>query len=86
MGKFGEMVGQLEHEWGFSYETFKKDKWIAGSIEKGTRVHQIPFRHYREIASFETDEQKIWVKKILENMRKKDCVNTQTLSKCLKQP
>jgi len=34
----------------------EQDKWIAGSVEMGTRVHQIPFRHYREIAIFEPAE------------------------------
>jgi len=65
--KFSDMVSQLEHEWGFKYQTLANDKWVTKNIDFSVRTEKIPFRHFERIALFEQDEQKIWIKKILEN-------------------
>jgi len=66
-GKFSDKVSQLEHEWGFSYKTYANDKWVCKNIDFSIRIEKIYFRHYQIIAPFKPEEQKIWIKKILEN-------------------
>jgi len=65
-GKFSDKVSQLEHEWGFKYQTYANDKWVANKIDWSVRTDRIPFRHYEAIASYEHKDQKIWIKKILD--------------------
>ncbi len=65
-GKFSDKVSQLEHEWGFSYNTLAQDKWVARKIDWSIRIDKIPFRHYQVIAFYELADQKIWIKKILD--------------------
>jgi len=36
------MVSQLEHEWGFKYNTLKQDKYVCKNVDFITRVIKIP--------------------------------------------
>ncbi len=67
-GKFGDLVSQLQHEWGFKYDTYNSDRWVAKNFEFIRRRTKILIEHskYKEIAALEKEDQKIWIKKILD--------------------
>jgi len=68
--KFGEMASQLEHEWGFTYQTMADDKWVSSKFEISRRREKIKdYTKYKEIAALDIDEQETNNKSNAENVK-----------------
>lgn len=62
---YGEKYAQAINE--KQADTWKQYAWVASSVEKCTRVHNLPWSHHREVASLPPNEQTQWLSKAADN-------------------
>lgn len=60
-GRYGEMYTQAIEATGWGLEHLKQCKWVAGRVEKCTRVHDLSYTHHRHVAHLSTEEQSFWL-------------------------
>lgn len=78
--KWGQMYSQAMEETGYSYDTLKQDKWIAGKIDLCDRSHNLGIAHAKEIASLPEEEKKFWAEEL-----KKEAIPVRELKEKIKE-
>lgn len=59
--RYGETYTQAIEATGWGLEHLKQCKWVAGRVEKCTRVHDLSYTHHRHVAHLTAAEQASWL-------------------------
>lgn len=64
--RWGEMYAQVIDEENFSYQTLRKDKYVALSVALFRRRNKLSWSHHSEVAPLAPSEQNYWLDRAIE--------------------
>ena len=66
-GEWGEMYDQAISMFDCEYDTIRQYRFVAESVQFGTRVTNLSWAHHREVAGLSESKQRKWLRKAVEN-------------------